>query len=109
MQSAPEWRAEMNMSSGSKVFDAALVIGAGALAVAAVLAGPKLLRAARPLVRVGLKRGLETYARAQAAAAELIEDAEDLLAEVQAELKHERHAKGDEQPPAPAREAGSAS
>jgi hypothetical protein len=73
----------------------ALILGGGALAVGVVIAGPALLRQARPLVRAGLKRGLGVYARARAAAEELVEDVEDLVAEVRAEMAPERS------PPAP--------
>lgn len=88
------------MGLGSRVIGTALVIGGGALAIGLVLAAPALLRAGRPLLRRGLKRGMEVYAKASAAAAEFVEDVEDLVAEVQAELTHERSAK-----PAPPREA----
>jgi hypothetical protein len=71
---------------GSRLLGTALLLGAGALAVTAVLAGPPLLRAGRPLLRQGLKRGLEVYTRLRASAAEMIEDVEDLVAEVRGEL-----------------------
>lgn len=66
-----------------------LGVGVGAIALAAN--APRLLSAARPVLRKGLKRGLEVYVSVRAAAAELAEDVEDLVAEVQAELK-EAHA-----------------
>ena len=61
-----------------------LGLGVGAIALAAN--APRLLRAARPALRKGLKQGLQAYAAARGAAAELVEDVEDLIAEVQAEL-----------------------
>lgn len=68
-----------------RLFGAALLIGAGTLAVGAVVAAPHILRAARPVARQGLKHGMELYARVRAAAAEFADDVEDLVAEVQAE------------------------
>lgn len=62
-----------------------LGLGVGAIVLAAN--APRLLRAARPVLRKGLKRGLEAYAAVRGAAAEFAEDVEDLVAEVQAELK----------------------
>ena len=73
-----------------KLLRTALLVGGGALAVGAVIAGPALLRTARPFVRAGLKRGLGLYAKARAAAVELVEDVEDLVAEVQAEISTHR-------------------
>jgi hypothetical protein len=64
-----------------------MLIGGGILAVAAVVAAPRLIRAARPVLREGLKRGLNIYERARGAAAEALEDVEDLVAEVRAEMK----------------------
>jgi len=69
-----------------RVAGAVLVIGVGAAVVAAAVAAPHILRTARPLAREGLKRGMQIYARARAAAAELAEDVEDLVAEVRVEL-----------------------
>ncbi len=74
------------MGPMSRLLTLAVLVGAGALAVGAVVAAPGLLRAARPTVREGLKRGMEAYGRVRAAASEFIEDVEDLVAEVQAEL-----------------------
>lgn len=74
------------MALGGRVLGAVLLVGAGALAIAAVAAAPHLLRTARPLVREGLKRGLKFYEGARASAAELAEDIEDLVAEVKADL-----------------------
>jgi Protein of unknown function (DUF5132) len=78
---------------GSRVFGAVLIAAAGVAAVTAVLAAPSLMRAARPFARQVLKRGMEGYARVRGAAAELVEDVEDLVAEVQAELKQARPSK----------------
>ena len=69
-----------------RIIGTALVIGVGVAAVGAVIAGPRLLRAARPLAREGLRRGLGLYAQVRGAAAELAEDVEDLVAEVRAEI-----------------------
>jgi hypothetical protein len=88
------------MRMAFRVLGTALLIGGGVLAVATIVAAPRLLRAARPLVREGLKRGIDIYARARAGAAEFVEDVSDLVAEVQAELTSERA------PKAPAAEAG---
>lgn len=73
------------MTLFGRVLGTALVIGGGALAVAAVIAAPKILRASRPHVREALRRSLELYDRARAAAAEFADDVEDLVAEVRAE------------------------
>jgi hypothetical protein len=64
---------------------AAMLVVGGAVAVAAVVAAPHLFRVARPYLREGLKHGLKAYDRARATAAELIDDVEDLVAEVRAE------------------------
>jgi hypothetical protein len=56
-----------------------VVIGAAAFA-------PRLLRAARPALRRGLKQGMQAYTALRAATAEFVEDVEDLVAEVQGEL-----------------------
>lgn len=69
-----------------RVFGTALVIGAGVLAVTAVVAAPTILRTARPWIREGLKRGMTFYEGARAAAAEFAEDVEDLVAEVKSDL-----------------------
>lgn len=87
------------MGLGSRLIGTALLVGGGALAVGLIVAAPKLLQAGRPVLRRGLKQGLETYARVRAATAEFVEDVEDLIAEVQAELTHERSAGSEESPP----------
>lgn len=69
-----------------RIVGTAVLVGAGIAAVAVVVAGPRLLRVARPTLREGLKRGMELYAQARGAAAEFAEDVEDLVAEVQAEI-----------------------
>ena len=61
--------------------------GAGVLAVATIIAAPRLLRAARPAARDVLRRAFGLYERARGAAAEFAEDVEDLVAEVQADAK----------------------
>lgn len=73
------------MALFGRVLGTTLLIGGGALAVAAVMAAPKILRASRPHVREVLRRGFELYDKARAAAAELADDVEDLVAEVRAE------------------------
>lgn len=73
------------MALFGRVLGTALLIGAGALAVGAVVAAPKILRASRPAVREALRHGLALYDKARAAAAEFADDVEDLVAEVQAE------------------------
>ncbi|MBX3509697.1 MAG: DUF5132 domain-containing protein [Hyphomonadaceae bacterium] len=68
-----------------RVLGTALLVGAGALAVGAVIAAPKMLRASRPHVREALRRGFALYDKARSAAAEVADDVEDLVAEVRAE------------------------
>ena len=70
-----------------RIVGTALVIGVGVVAVGAVIAGPRLLRAGRPFAREGLKRGMALYAQVRGAAAEFAEDVEDLVAEVRAEIR----------------------
>lgn len=77
------------MALGSRFLGAAFVLGAGALAIAAVVAAPHVLRTARPLVREGLKRGIKFYEGARASVAEFAEDIEDLVAEVKTDLTAE--------------------
>jgi hypothetical protein len=74
------------MSLGGRLLGTVFVLGAGALAVAAIIAAPRLMQSARPLLREGLKRGIGVYEQARAAAAELADDVEDLVAEVRSEL-----------------------
>jgi len=69
-----------------RILGAVLLVGAGVVAVGAVIAAPRILRVARPLVRDGLKRGMEIYERVRGAAAEFSEDVEDLVAEVKSEI-----------------------
>jgi hypothetical protein len=85
----------------SRFLGGVVVLGLGVGAIALAANAPKLLRAARPVLRKGLKQGLEAYAAVRGAAAELAEDVEDLVAEVQAELKQGR----EPAPPADAKEA----
>ncbi|MDX2275060.1 MAG: DUF5132 domain-containing protein [Hyphomonadaceae bacterium] len=82
------------MALGGRILGAVVLVGAGALTIAALSAAPHVLKTARPLLREGLKRGLKLYEAARASAAELAEDVEDLLAEVKADLT----AKGDAAP-----------
>ncbi len=69
-----------------RILGTVFLVGAGVIAVGAVIAAPRILRVARPLVRDGLKRGMEFYERVRGAAAEFSEDVEDLVAEVKAEV-----------------------
>lgn len=73
------------MALFGRVLGIALLVGAGALAVGAVIAAPRILRASRPHVREALRRGLALYDKARAAAAEFADDMDDLVAEVRAE------------------------
>ncbi len=73
-----------------RVLGTTLLIGAGALAVGAIVAAPKILRASRPFVREALRRGLAFYDKARSAAAEFSDDVEDLVAEVRAEATKRR-------------------
>ncbi len=68
----------------------AVVVGAGVAIVATVVAAPGVLRAARPLAREALRRGLDAVERARSAAAELVEDVDDLVAEVRAERQTDK-------------------
>jgi hypothetical protein len=77
------------MAFGGRLLGTVLVLGVGALAVAAIVAAPSMLKTARPWVRAGLKRGLGLYQQARAAAAEFSEDVEDLVAEVRSDLSSE--------------------
>ena len=64
-----------------------LIFAAGGVLVAgAIVAGPRAFRAARPALKAGLKRGMETYARVRGAAHELAEDVQDLIEEVRADF-----------------------
>jgi len=80
------------MSIAGRMLGTAFVLGVGALTVAAIVAAPRLLRTARPMLREGLKRGLSVYEQARAAAAELADDVEDLVAEVRSDLASHRPA-----------------
>lgn len=82
------------MALFGRVLGTALLIGGGALAVGAIVAAPRILRASRPVVREAIRRGLDLYDKARSAAAEFIDDVEDLVAEVRAEAPS-RPASGD--------------
>lgn len=73
------------MALFGRALGTALFIGAGALAVGAIIAAPRILRASRPHVREAVRRGIDLYDKARSAAAEFAEDVEDLVAEVRAE------------------------
>lgn len=79
------------MGNFSRLAGIGLLVGGGVLVVGAVVVGPRLFRAARPHLREGLKVGLAGYDHVLAAAAEVIEDFEDLVAEVRADM-HARRA-----------------
>jgi hypothetical protein len=80
------------MSIAGRLLGTAFVLGAGALTVAAIVAAPRMLRTARPMLREGLKRGMGVYEQARAAGAEFADDLEDLFAEVRSELASQRPA-----------------
>ena len=63
-----------------------MLVGIGALAVAAVISAPTIFRAARPMLKEGLRRSMRLYDQARGAAAEVAEDVEDLVAEVRADI-----------------------
>lgn len=74
------------MGLADRALGATFLVGVGVATVAVVIAAPRLLKAGRPLVREGLRRGMSLYERARSAAAEVTDDFEDLVAEVQSEL-----------------------
>lgn len=80
------------MSLAGRLLGTAFLLGAGVVTVAVVVAAPQIMRSARPLLREGLKRGFGLYEQARAAAAELADDVEDLVAEVRSELASGRPA-----------------
>lgn len=80
------------MSLLGRVFGTGLIVGGAALAVATVVAAPKLLRAARPLAREALKRGIDIYETMRRASAEFADDVEDLVAEVREDLSNKKAA-----------------
>lgn len=84
------------MGLGGRILGTVVIVGAGALVVATVLAAPRLLAAARPTAREALRRGLKLYERARHAAAEFAEDVEDLVAEVQADIGETREPQAQE-------------
>ena len=74
------------MALGGRILGGAMLAGAAVLALGAVVAAPRLLKAARPALREGLKRGMRFYEAAREGAAAFAEDVEDLVAEVRAEM-----------------------
>jgi hypothetical protein len=93
------------MGLAHRLLGTALAVGAlGALVGVAVVA-PQVLRAARPALREGLKRGLAAYGAVRAAAAEFAEDVEDLIAEVQQELSAASERPANDDPPPEAKQA----
>lgn len=80
------------MGLAARLLGGVVLVGVGVGAVVLAANAPRLLRASRPVLRQGLKRGLEAYAALRGAAADFAEDVEDLVAEVQAELKTHRPA-----------------
>jgi hypothetical protein len=87
LHAQPSTTGEWALGLASRLLAGAFIVGAGVGAIALAANAPRLVRAARPTLRQGLKRGLEAYHAVRSAAAELADDVEDLLAEVQAELK----------------------
>lgn len=85
------------MGLGGRILGTVMIVGAGALALTAILAAPRVLAAARPTAREALRRGLNLYERARHAAAEFAEDVEDLVAEVQADIGEKRAPEAQEQ------------
>jgi hypothetical protein len=73
------------MALFGRIVGTTLLVGAGALTIATIVAAPTILRASRPIAREALRRGLDLYGRVRAAAAEFADDVEDLVAEVRAE------------------------
>ncbi len=71
-----------------------LAIGV-ALAAGALIFGPSIAQAARPVVRRGMKSAVQAYVRGREAVAELMELAEDAYAEAWADLKEEADAKAE--------------
>lgn len=78
------------MGLGGRIFGTAAILGAGALAAAVVFAAPHIIPLARPAAREAVRRGLKLYERARYAAAEFVEDLEDLVAEAQSEITEKR-------------------
>ena len=83
------------MGAFSRLVGTSLIVGAGVAALGAIVVAPAILRASRPAVRESLKCGLKAYRQARKAASEFVEDVEDLVAEVQSELKHGNSDGGD--------------
>ena len=80
------------MSLLGRVFGTALIVVGAVAAVAAVGAAPQVLRAARPLAREALKRGLRIYERSRTASAQFLDDVEDLIAEAREDLSKQKTA-----------------
>lgn len=78
------------MALASRLFGGVLLLGVGVGVIVLAANAPRLMRAARPVLRESLKLGLQTYAVVRSAAVELAEDIEDLTAEVRAEVKQAR-------------------
>jgi hypothetical protein len=78
-----------------RILGAMAVVGAGVLAVAAIVAAPHVLRVARPLLREGLKHGAEALERARGVAAEVAEDVEDFVADLRARRSASANAASD--------------
>lgn len=75
-----------------KVLGLALLLGVGVAVAGVIVAGPPLMRASKPALRAGLKRGLELYAAARTRLEEAAEDLSDLVAEVRDEVVQSRTA-----------------
>jgi len=76
---------------GPRMVGVALLLGASAVAAGVLIAGPPLMRAGRPALRAGLKRGLEAYAAARTRLEAAAEDLSDLFAEVREEVLQARN------------------
>lgn len=71
----------MGRVNGGVLFGAGIAVGVGA-----VLFGPTIWRATRPLAKSALRAGIEGYATASLTAARVGEELEDLVAEVVMEM-----------------------
>ncbi len=89
------------MGLAGRLIGATVIVGAAAAVAVGVVAAPRIFRASRPFLREALRRGISAYDRVRSASADLIEDIEDLVAEVRAEVLHDSKAANDEDPATP--------
>ncbi|WP_084399065.1 DUF5132 domain-containing protein [Henriciella aquimarina] len=75
------------MGAFSRLAGLGFLVGAGVVTAGAVVVAPRVMRAARPHLREGLKLGLSGYDLMRRAAAEAMDDFEDLVAEARAEMR----------------------